>query len=177
MNLTFSKNKKKYFFSISFLITITIILFVFGFIWIINPSSYVYWLLPNQSFVFILGALGCFCSFVLLTVVYFSLTNNEFYVKINEKGLFVGTLIYKNKLIQWNDITSINVLDKNNNRYIIINIKNIHNYKERGIRKLLFTLSLKQNGSPYLIHTLALECKFDEIKNAIETGWNKYRSR
>lgn len=177
MNLTFSKNKKKYFFSISFLIIISLLLFVFGSIWIINPSSYVYWLLPHKSFVFILGSLGCFCSFVLSTVVYFSLTNNEFNIKINEKGLFVGTLIYKNKLIQWNDITSIKVLYKNNNRFIIINIKNIHNYKERGIRKLFFTLSLKQNGSPYLIHTLALEGKFDEIKNAIETGWNKYRFR
>ena len=177
INYIFYKNKRKYFVTISLLVLVSIVLLLFGFLWMINPSKYIYWFLPNEYFVFVIGALSCISSLVLFLIAFLSVNNKEFFIRINEEGLFVGTLLYKNKLIKWSDIKNVQVLEKNKNKYIKVNVRNINNYQEKGIRKLLFFMSLKQNGTPFLLHTGALNEGVNEIKNAIEKALNVYGNR
>ena len=174
MNYAFYKNKNKYIITISLLIFVSIVLLRFGYLWIIDSSSYVYWLLPNKNIVFLVGLLSILCASILIMIIYFSLTNKDFYLRIDEKGLFVGSLIYKNKLINWSNIKKIEVLEKNKNKYIKILVYDTNIYKERGLRYLIYYSSLKFNGTPFLIHTGVLNGDFNEIYNAIKDGHKFY---
>jgi hypothetical protein len=177
INCIFYKNKRKYIITISLLVLLSIALLLFGFLWMISPSEYIYWRLPNEYFVFVVGALSCISSIVLFLTAFLSINNKDFFIRINEEGLFAGTLLYKNKLIKWSDIKSVQILEKNNNKYIKVDVININNYNEKGIRKLLFFINLKQNNTPFLLHTNALNGEVNEIKNAIEKALNVYGNK
>lgn len=155
----------------------SIFLFIVGFFWTSNPSNYVFWILPHKSLVFITGLLSYLCAIVVTVIGFLSVTNREFCLRIDENGLFVGLLIYKHKLIKWEDVEAIEEIKKGHNEYIKIKINTNVINQESGIRKLFYDLSIKLNGTPYLLHTGALEGDFSEIKNAIENAWHDSKIR
>jgi hypothetical protein len=170
----FYKNNRKYIVNILLLVIVSIVLFLIGFFWTTNPSEYVYWFLPNKYFVFFVGFLSFILSLFVFIIFLFSILNKEFFIKIDRNGLFVGTMPYENKLVKWSDIIDIQIIEKNKNKFLKINIKNIKNYREKGIRQILFKLSVFLNDTPFLIHTGSINVSIDKLKIAIEKALKVY---
>lgn len=176
-DIVFKKNKLKYLF---FLIILLIILFFtiyFSTKFVSNPSEYIYAIMPNEFIVFIVGIMGILGSFVLSYIMLKSIFNKEFFIRINQKGLFLGIIQYSNKLINWNDITKIEIIEVNNVKHIIIYIKNIEYYKnqEKGIEKYFFNSRTKKYGTPYVINTNALSAKTNDIAKSMIQNWKKFK--
>ncbi|UKB85401.1 hypothetical protein LF887_07200 [Chryseobacterium sp. MEBOG06] len=176
-DIVFRKNKLKYLFFFVILLIILLFTIYFSIKFISNPSKYIYALMPNELIVFIVGIMGILGSFVLSYIMIKSIFNKEFFIRINQKGLFLGIIQYSNRLINWNDITKIEIIDVNNIKHIIIYIKNIEYYKnkEKGLEKYFFISRTKKYGTPYVINTNALSAKISDITEAIVQNWKKFK--
>lgn len=175
VNRTFTKNKTKYSFSVFGLLLLSVFLTLVGYKWTKSPDDYTYWLLRTKEIVFLVGCLSFVLGAICLCILIMSIRNKNFYIKIDEHGLFLGNSSYKTKLIKWNKIKSLGVTKKNYNRYILVFVKGVHSDDEKGLAKVFFNSNLKRYGTPYLINNGGLNGSFDEIKTAIETAWIHYR--
>ncbi len=135
IDIIFKKNKSKYLLFISLLLLILFIVAYISALFIFNPSEYIYWLMPNEVTVFLVGILGTLGTLILLYIILKSVFNKKFLIRINQDGLFLGIIQYSNKLIYWKDITGIESVEINGIKHIVIYIKNIDYYKnqEKGI--------------------------------------------
>ncbi|WPO81607.1 STM3941 family protein [Chryseobacterium sp. JJR-5R] len=175
-DIIFKKNKLKYLFIIILLLAILFSTLYFSTLFVLSPSKYLYTLMPNVIvfFVGILGFLGCS---VLLYIIVKSIFNKEFFIRINKNGLFIGIIQYSNKLINWNDIIKIEIIEINSIQHIIIYIKNIEHYKsqEKGIQKYFFESRTKKYDTPFVINTSALSSNANDIMESIVSYWKKFK--
>ena len=102
-DIIFKKNKFKYLFIALLLLVIIIFTGYISTLFIFHPSEYIYWLMPNKLVVFLTGILGALASLVLLYIMIKSVFNKNFYIRINQEGLYLGIIQYSNKLIYWKD--------------------------------------------------------------------------
>lgn len=176
-DIVFKENKSKYLFFLVILLLILLFTIYFSIKFISNPSQYIYALLPNEVIVFIVGIMGILGSFVLSYMMIKSIFNKEFFIRINQTGLFLGTLQYTNNLIYWKDITGIEVVEINKIKNIIVYTDNIQYYKnqEKGIQKYFFMSNVKKYGTPYIINTNALSAKINDIAEAMIQSWKKFK--
>jgi len=176
-DIVFRKNKLKYLFFLVILLIILFFTIYFSIRFVSNPSKYIYALMPNELIVFIVGIMGILGSFVLSYIMIKSIFNKEFFIRINQKGLFLGIIQYSNRLINWNDITKIEIIEVNNIKNIIIYIKNIEYYKnkEKGLEKYFFISRTKKYGTPFIINTSALSGKVSDIRNTMIENWEKFK--
>ena len=106
-----------------------------------------------------------------------SVFNKNFFIRINQEGLYLGIIQYSNKLIYWKDITSIESIEINGIKHIVIYIKNIEYYKnkENGIQRYFLKLNLGKYNAPFVINVNALSDKFDVIMQSIIRNWEKFK--
>jgi len=176
-DIIFKKNKFKYLFIALLLLVIIIFTGYISTLFIFHPSEYIYWLMPNKLVVFLIGILGASGTLVLLYIVIKSVFNKNFFIRINQEGLYLGIIQYSNKLIYWKDITSIESIEINGIKHIVIYIKNIEYYKnkENGIQRYFLKLNLGKYNTPFVINVNALSDKFDVIMQSIIRNWEKYK--
>jgi hypothetical protein len=176
-DIIFKKNKFKYLFIALLLLVIIIFTGYISTLFIFHPSEYIYWLMPNKLVVFLTGILGALVSLVLLYIMIKSVFNKNFYIRINQEGLYLGIIQYSNKLIYWKDITGVESMEINGIKHILIHIKNIEYYKnkEKGIQKYFFTLNTEKYKTPFAINVTALSDKFDVIMQSIIRNWGKFK--
>lgn len=176
-NIIFKKNKFKYLFIALLLLVIIIFTGYISTLFIFNPSEYIYWLMPNKIVVFLMGILGALGTLVLLYILIKSVFNKNFYISINQEGLYLGIIQYSNKLIYWKDIIGIESMYINGIKHILIYIKNIEYYKnkEKGIQKYFFSLSVERYKTPFAINVSALSDNFGVIIKSIISNWEKYK--
>lgn len=176
-DIIFKKNKFKYLFIALLLLVIIIFTGYISTLFIFNPSEYIYWLMPNKLVVFLMGILGALGTLVLLYIFIKSVFNKNFYISINQEGLYLGIIQYSNKLIYCKDIIGVESIEINGVEHILIYIKNIEYYKskEKGIQKYFFTSSAKKYKTPFVINVNALSDKFDVIMQSIIRNWEKYK--
>ena len=175
--IIFKKNKFKYLFIALLLLVIIIFTGYISTLFIFHPSEYIYWLMPNKLVVFLIGILGVLVSLVLLYIMIKSVFNKNFFIRINQEGLYLGIIQYSNKLIYWKDITSIESIEINGIKHIVIYIKNIEYYKnkENGIQRYFLKLNLGKYNTPFVINVNALSDKFDVIMQSIIRNWGKFK--
>jgi len=176
-DIIFKKNKLKYLFIIILLLAILFFTLYFSTLFVLRPSKYLYTLMPNEMIVFLVGILGFLGCSVLLYIIVKSIFNKEFFIRINKDGLFIGIIQYSNKLINWNDIIKIEIIEINNIQHIIIYIKNIEHYKsqEKGIQKYFFESRTKKYNTPFVINTSALSSNANDIMELIVSYWKKFK--
>lgn len=176
-DIIFKKNKPKYLFFILLLLIILFIAVYISTLFIFNPSKYIYWLMPNELIVFLVGIMGILGVLVLLYIMIKSVFNKNFFIRINQDGLFLGIIQYSNKLIYWKDITGIESVEINGIKHISIYIKNIEYYKnqERGIQKYFFTTRTEKYKTPFVINVNALSDSFNDIIKSIIASWEKFK--
>jgi len=175
-NIIFKKNRPKYIFFILLLLLLIIFLLYFGILWMLNPSKYVSIFTRNELIVFLVGILAILCSLILSYGTIKGISNRNFFIRINEEGLFLGILQYTNNLIYWKDITRIEIIEINNIKNIIVYVNNIEFYKnrEKGLGKYFFMSNIKKYETPYIINTNALSAKINDISDTMIQNWKKY---
>ena len=176
-DIIFKKNKPKYLFFLLLLFVILFFISYFSILFISNPSKYISVFFRNELIVYLFSILGILGSLILTQIIVKSVFNKNFFIRINQKGLFIGIIQYSNKLIYWDDITKIKNMKINNIEHIIIYIKNIEYYKdqEKGIQKYFFITTTKKYGTPFVINTSALNGKVTEITEAMIQDWQKFK--
>ncbi|RST27722.1 STM3941 family protein [Chryseobacterium lacus] len=177
MDIFFKKNKLKYLYFISVLLIILLASVYISIVFIYTPSEYIYWLMPNELSVFLVGASLAVCSLIILYILIKSVFNRNFYIRINQDGLYLGIIQYSNKLIHWKDITGIESVEINGIKHILIYIKNIECYKkyEKGIQKYFFVSRNEKYKTPFVINVSALSDNFNDIIKSIIANWEKFK--
>nr|WP_314499852.1 STM3941 family protein [uncultured Chryseobacterium sp.] len=176
-DIIFKKNKPKYLFFLLLLLILIVFLLYFGVLWISNPNKYIFSLMPNKVIIILFSIVSILSALILLYIMLKSIFNKEFFLRINEKGLFLGIIQYSNKLIKWEDITKIEVIKINNIGHIMIYVNNIEYYKvkEKGIEKKIFISRVKRYGTPFVINTKALLSSTTEITESIILNWKRFK--
>lgn len=176
-DIVFKKNKLKYLFLLIALLIILFFTIYFSIKFISNPSKYIYVLMPNELIVVLVGIIGILGSFFLSYIMIKSIFNKEFFIRINQHGLFLGIIQYSNRLIKWNDITEIKIVKINNIEHILIYIGNIEYYKnkEKGLQKYFFVSRAEKYGTPFVINTSALSSNVNEITNIMIDNWKRFK--
>ncbi|SEN11623.1 hypothetical protein SAMN05421856_1196 [Chryseobacterium taichungense] len=176
-DIIFKKNRPKYFFFILVFLILIISLSYFGILWMLNPSKYVSVFTRNEVIVSLVGILAILGALLLSLIIIKSISNRNFFIRINDEGLFLGILQYTNNLIYWKDITGIEIVEINKIKNILVYINNIEYYKnrEKGLGKFFFISNTKKYGTPYVINTNALSAKIDDITEVMIENWEKFK--
>lgn len=135
---------------------------------------------------FVLMVIGIFA---LLTtffccIAYYHLTREHFNaIYISDEG--INDISTGNRIgtILWKDIESIKIMDDISNlkrQYIVLKVKNPNEYIDREptrSKKRSLELRLQYYGSPICISNRALDCTFEELKEAVYEKYNLYKCR
>ncbi len=85
--------------------------------------------------------------------------------------------------VMWKDIEQIKVMDDISNlkqKYLVLKLRNPKKYIDReknGSKRRSMELRLQYYGSPVCISTRALDCSFEELKEAIEGRYNLWKEK
>ncbi|PQA96422.1 hypothetical protein SAMN05421796_101408 [Chryseobacterium piscicola] len=176
-DIIFKKNKRKYFFIIILLVILIFFTLYFSILFLLNPSKYVYALMPNKTIVLLIGILGLLGCLILVYITTKSVFNKEFSIIINKDGLFIGIIQYSNKNIMWEDIKSIETISINNIKHIIIYINHVEKYEnyEKGIQNFFLKNRVQRYGTPFVINTSALQDNVEDIAKLMNEYLIKFR--
>lgn len=85
--------------------------------------------------------------------------------------------------VLWGDVEEIKVMDELGNpkrKYVILKVRNPIDYIQREIslsKRRSLELRLQYYGSPICFSNRALNCTFDELRNAVELKYTHYKER
>lgn len=165
---------RNYFKPIIIIAFMLFILYFLVFKFLRNPSEYIYFLLPTKNSVIVFSIVGIITSILVIYLLIRNIFGKDFFLKIDEKGIFNGFFLYKNKHIKWEEIRDIKIIRYNYNNYIGIFLKKTTN-NEKGINFLYFKINEISMGTPYLISSGYLNCTFEELSSIILKNWNYYK--
>lgn len=126
--------------------------------------------------------------FALLTtffccIAYFHLTREHFNaLYISEEG--INDISTGNRIgtILWKDVDSIKIMDDISSlkrKYVVLKVKNPNEYIDREptrSKKRSLELRLQYYGSPICISNRALDCTFEELREAVFDRYKKYQA-
>lgn len=133
---------------------------------------------------FILLLSGIFLIFIagFCMYAYYLLAKENFAaVYVSDEGVIdistgnhIGTVL-------WKDVENIKIMDDLSNlkhKYIVIKVRNPKEYIDREpnhSKKRTLELKLQYYGSPICFSNRALDCTFEELKDAVISRFNSYR--
>lgn len=131
----------------------------------------------------VIGVFAFFITFFCL-VSYFHLSRESFKaIYITDDGINDISTGHRVGTILWKDVESIKIMDDISNlkrKYIVLRVKNPNEYIDREpTRSKKRSLELKHQyyGSPICISDRALDCTFEELKQAVVDKYNMYKNR
>lgn len=170
-----SRHKKKGL----FLTTILSALIGIGGLRIAQSLSY-----GEGRFVFIVIGIFALITTFFCCIAYYHLTREHFNaIYISDEG--INDISTGNRIgtILWKDIDNIKIMDDISNlkrKYIVLKVKNPNEYIDREptrSKKRSLELRLQYYGSPICISNRALDCTFEELKEAVYEKYNLYKCR
>ena len=141
----------------------------------IHPENYISFRYSSPELIKIVG---------IITILFFPLGIIYSLVKIfdKKKGLIIdkngitdNSSGYSNGLIVWKDIISINVTKVKSTSFLLIIVKNPVEYigKANYIKALVMKLNYKLYGTPISISSTSLKIDFEDLRNIVETEFQK----
>lgn len=151
-----------------------------GFQFILKPENYISIICPSRDFVQISGYMGVFIFFVFLILIIANLIfNKNRGITINEKGIYVNINIFKQNIIEWENIKSIERIEYYNQNLIIIYLKNNDFFLDKinnRISLFMYKYSLKILGSPITFTSGALKIRDnDKLEQILQDSFKKYK--
>lgn len=129
-------------------------------------------------------------GFVLLIVTFFCLMSYYYLAKEGFKAMYiseegVNDVSTGNRIgtVLWKDVESVKIMDDISNlkrKYIVLKVRNPNEYIDREQnRSKKRSLELRQQyyGSPICFSNRALDCTFEELKQAVFEKHNLYKAR
>lgn len=139
--------------------------------------------LGEGRFLLLLVAFFSLLATVFCCISYYYLTREKFTaIYISEEG--VNDISTGNRIgtILWKDVESLKVMDDISNlkrKYIVLKVKNPNEYIDREparSKKRTMELKLQYYGSPICISSRALDCTFEELKQAVSERYHLYKA-
>lgn len=168
------KKNRNYFKPTVVLILMFCTLYFLFFKFLLHPAEHTYFLLRTKEIVVVFSIIGIMSCFLGIYIVTKSLFLKNAFLKIDEQGIFNGFFLYKNKFVEWKEISRVETIRHNYNNYIAIFIKRTSN-KEKGINYLLYKINEFSMGTPYIIYSGNLECSFRELEKVINDAFLDYK--
>lgn len=134
-------------------------------------------------FIFLVIGIFALLTTFFCCVAYFHLTREHFNaLYISEEG--INDISTGNRIgtILWKDVDSIKIMDDISTlkrKYVVLKVKNPNEYIDREptrSKKRSLELRLQYYGSPICISNRALDCTFEELKQAIFERYNLYKA-
>lgn len=139
--------------------------------------------LGEGRFLLILIGFFSLLTTVFCCISYYYLTREKFRaIYISEEGLNDTSTGSRIGTILWKDVDNIKVMDDISNlkrKYIVIKVKNPNEYIDREparSKKRSMELRLQYYGSPICISNRALDCTFEELKQAVYERYDLYQA-
>lgn len=139
--------------------------------------------LGEGRFLLILIGFFSLLTTVFCCISYYNLTREKFRaIYISEEGLNDTSTGSRIGTILWKDVDNIKVMDDISNlkrKYIVIKVKNPNEYIDREparSKKRSMELRLQYYGSPICISNRALDCTFEELKQAVYERYDLYQA-
>lgn len=117
-------------------------------------------------------------------MAYFHLTREHFNaIYISDEGINDVSTGNRIGTILWRDIENIKIMDDISNlkrKYIVLKVKNPAEYINREptrSKRRSLELRLQYYGSPICISDRALDCTFEELREAVYDKYNMYNSK
>jgi len=155
---------------------------------VINPEKYINFMARDSFKIKIVGIIGLIFfgfSSIIITFLLLSSLRKSIGIVINKKGIYSNYTMPSVGLVKWQDISSIQIhneektLSSKKNDIIIIHLKNPYvffkNPNLNAVEKMLFTQQINKYGSPVILNSLLLNCKFKVLEEAVLEGWEKYK--
>jgi hypothetical protein len=116
------------------------------------------------------GMCGCY-GFV-------KLFDNRPGLVINKSGILDNATAVGGGLISWRDISGFEVLQMNNQRFLLIFIHNPEEYMDRAnsFKRFWMRMNFKMYGTPLSISSNSLTCNFDELIATLDGQLAKYEA-
>lgn len=135
-------------------------------------------------FVFIVIGIFALLVTFFCCMAYFHLTREHFNaIYISNEGIKDVSTGNRIGIILWKDIENIKIMDDISNlkrKYIVMKVKNPNEYIDREptrSKKRSLELRMQFYGSPICISNRALDCTFEELKEAVYNKYNVYKSK
>lgn len=134
-------------------------------------------------FVFLVIGIFSLLTTFFCCMAYFRLTRERFNaIYISEEG--INDISTGNRIgtILWKDVDSIKIMDDISSlkrKYVVLKVKNPNEYIDREptrSKKRSLELRLQYYGSPICISNRALDCTFEELKEAVFNRYNIYQA-
>lgn len=143
----------------------------------------------SQMLVFSKGRYFLLLVGLLLTVIaVFCLLGLRYLAKEKDAALFISddgimdvSTGHSIGTVLWQDIEEIKVMDDISNlkqKYLVLKLRNPKEYIDReknGSKRRSMELRFQYYGSPVCISTRALDCSFEELKEAVEERYNHWK--
>jgi hypothetical protein len=147
---------------------------VLGILFTINSENYVS---PTRSIEFIKIVGVTTIVFTIMSLIYalVKLFDNKLGLIIDANGITDNSSGISVGLIFWEDIVSISTTNVKSTQFLLLNVKNPESYvpKVSNIKRFLIRANLKMYGTPICISSVSLKINFEELKNIIESEFQK----
>lgn len=143
----------------------------------IDPEKFVSTIFRNVVFIRIAGIIATLFFGFILTIFSKKLFTNNFNLIVNDKGIFDNSSYVSVGMIFWNDITSIKSINVMSTKFLIINVKDPHQYvnAQSGTKKKLLQQTFKTYGTPISISSNTLAYNFDELEEILHKYYDEYK--
>lgn len=134
---------------------------------------------------FLILALGVFALLITLFCIFALIQlykENNVGLYISDEGIYDISTGNSYGTVLWSDVENIVILDDISDlkrKYIVVRVKNPTDYIQREMsrsKRRTLELKLQYYGSPICFSNRALNCTFDELKEAVFLKYNHYKN-
>ncbi|QIY90534.1 hypothetical protein [Chryseobacterium gallinarum] len=153
------------------------ILFVCCIIAVQNPEKYTFVLLPSKYLVFTLSILGIIAIIYLYNFLLKIIFTKKAFFEVNEKGIYNGLGFTKEKLIIWNNIKEIDIINYKGILRVRIKLFNDKPFIENTdfATKFILRQTINDLKTPIIIDSVYLKSSFEVLSKAIFKYWEEYK--
>jgi hypothetical protein len=155
----------------------SIIFIALGIAFMLNPEKYISFVFRNAELIRISGIAAFIFSTLCAIYISIKLFDNKPGLIIDQNGITDNSNMSSVGLIDWADITNINVGQVKSTKYLLIKNKNSQKYISRAnkLNAMLLQANFKMYGTPISITSNSLKCDFEKLENLIRDKWNEYK--
>jgi len=136
----------------------------------------------GRGMMILIGGVFIFISIFSLVSIYYLAKEKYAAMYISDEGIIDISTGNRVGTVLWKDVDTIKIMDDLSNlkqKYIVLKVNNPSNYIERESnrsKRRSLELRFQYYGSPICFSNRALDCSFEELKEAVYTKYNAYKA-